>query len=244
MRIAWLALVVAGCGFLPEDDFTGARVGDGIAPWTDLGPVQICLGNEYLGPPDSTPGGLCFDQNTQEASCTDDSECRSREACVCGRCTVPYCSSASDCAADRRCTFAEHRCDLVCASGADCPDGAECRNGVCRGRCLDDGDCQTAEVCNSQNVCVTADCADTGDCQTGEACRVQRTPRQVLDPSPAIDPDDRTGRPVVLWLEVADENQRTETAIWRAVSHDGIHFEMDPASPVLSDGTTARGTRR
>jgi hypothetical protein len=226
---------VAACGFLPEDDYTGKRAGDGIAPWADLGPVQICLGNEYLGPPDSTPGGLCFDAATQEAPCTGDDDCRSREACVCGRCTIAYCSSASDCAGDRICSFSEHRCDLTCFTGADCPDGAECRNGVCRGRCIDESDCQTGEVCSSQNVCVTADCVDDDACLGNERCHIQRTPRQVMEPSPAID-----DRQIVLWLELSDPLQIDQTAIWRAVSTDGIHFAMSPAQPVLEDGTAAR----
>jgi hypothetical protein len=228
-------LGVAACGFLPEDDYTGKRAGDGIAPWADLGPAQVCLGNEFLGPPASTPGGLCFAETTQEARCTGDDQCRSRELCVCGRCTIAYCATASDCPADRICSFSEHRCDLTCFSGSDCPDGAECRNGVCRGRCIDESDCQTGEVCSSQNVCVTADCEDDDGCLAGERCRVQRTPRQVLEPSPAID-----GRQIVLWLEVSDENQLDQTAIWRAVSEDGLHFTMSPAAPVVEDGLTAR----
>src|SRR4051794_10097525 len=123
----WLApllVCLAGCGFLGSDSFTGTRTGDGIAPWTQLGPAQLCLGNQYLGPPDAAPGGLCFDQNVTEERCTLDGDCRSREACVCGRCTVAYCASASDCGAERVCSFAEHRCDLACLSGDDCPDGA------------------------------------------------------------------------------------------------------------------------
>jgi hypothetical protein len=241
MRLVPILLLVSACGFLGDESFTGTRAGDGIAPWTALGPAQLCLGNQYLGPPDAPPGGLCFDENVTEERCLADSDCRSREACVCGRCTVAYCAAASDCGGDRICSFSEHRCDLACLSGADCPDGAECRNAVCRGRCLDATDCQTGEVCNSMNVCVSADCEDDGGCVSGERCRVQRVPRQVRDPSAAIDPVlAATGRPVVLWLEVADELQRTETAIWRAVSVDGVHFDFDPASPVLTDGTTAR----
>jgi hypothetical protein len=240
VRLVLIAVLVSGCGFLGSDSFSGTRTGDGIAPWTSLGPAQVCLGNQYLGPPDAPPGGLCFDQNVMEARCVADDDCRSRETCVCGRCTVAYCASASDCGDDRVCTFAEHRCDLSCLTGADCPDGAECRNAVCRGRCIDASDCQTGEVCNSMNVCVSADCEDDDGCLASESCRVQRVPRQVLEPSAAIDPEDTSGRPVVLWLEIADQLQRDETAIWRAVSPDGVHFDMNPATPVLTDGTTAR----
>jgi hypothetical protein len=235
--IAFLA-ASAACGFLPEDDFTGKRAGDGIAPWADLGPAQVCLGNEYLGPPDTTPGGLCSPTNSQEAPCLVDGDCRSREACVCGRCTVAYCATASDCSAGRVCTFAEHRCDLTCFTGDDCPDGAECFNGVCRGRCLDASDCQSGEVCNSRNYCVSADCADDDACLATERCRVQRTPRQVLEPDPVVDTS--RGLEIILYLEVADTLQRDQTAIWRAVSTDGRHFSMSPAEPVVVDGTTAR----
>lgn len=239
VRFAPFLVLVTACGFLGSDPFTGTRTGDGIAPWTDLGPAQVCLGEQYLGAPDSSPGGLCFDRNAQQASCTDSSECRSREACVCGTCTVAFCSAASDCGVDRVCTFSDSRCDLTCFVNDDCPDGAECRNGVCRGRCIDDTDCQTGEVCNSQNVCVTAKCEDDTGCLASETCRLQRTPRQVLEPSIAIDRG-APGGPVVAWLEVADPLQRTETAIWRAVAKDGVHFTMVPAQPVLTDGTTAR----
>jgi hypothetical protein len=235
-----IMLLLAGCGFLPEDDFTGLRAGDGIAPWTELGPAQICLGNEFLGPPASAPGGLCFGATVQEAPCQRDDDCRSREACVCGRCTVPYCASASDCAADRVCTFAENRCDTACFTEDDCAGGEECFNGVCRGRCLDDGDCQTGEVCNSRFFCITADCSDDGGCLAGERCRIQRTPRQVVEPSAVLDPDEPGGRTIVLYLEIAEELQRDETAIWRAVSRDGVHFQLTPAQPVVRDGVTAR----
>src|SRR5687768_6417036 len=168
MRWILLAFLLGSCGFLPEDDFTGKRAGDGIAPWEDLGPVQVCLGNQFLGPPDTTPGGLCHPTTQGQTACNDERDCRSREACVCGTCTVAYCATASDCAPPFSCTFSENRCDLVCASGDDCPDGAECRNGVCRGRCLDVTDCQSGEVCNSQNVCVSADCADDDACLASE----------------------------------------------------------------------------
>jgi hypothetical protein len=240
MKHLVVLLGLAGCGFLPEDDFTGKRAGDGIAPWSDLGPVQVCLGNQYLGPADDPPGGLCFDENVSEAPCTRDAQCGSREACVCGRCTVAYCASASDCGGGRTCTFSERRCDVPCFSDDDCagPGDAECFNGVCRGRCLDDSECQTGEICDSRNYCATADCADDDGCLAGERCRVQRVPRQVLDPSPLT--VSSPARQVILWLEVSDAVQVAQTAIWRAVSEDGIHFTMSPAQPVVEDGTTAR----
>lgn len=238
MRYLLLALLVAGCGYLPEDDFTGKRAGDGIAPWADLGPAQVCLGNQYLGPAAAAPGGLCLPLNSSETPCVRDGDCRSREACVCGRCSVAYCATASDCAADRVCTFAENRCDIACFTGADCPDGAECFNGVCRGRCIDVSDCQTGEVCNSRNYCVSADCADDDGCLAGERCSVQRIPRQVVEPSPVLDRSEPA--PIVLYLEISDALQLDQTAIWRAVSVDGRHFQMSPAQPVVEDGTTAR----
>ena len=233
-RVLVIALFCAGCGFFPEDDFTGKRAGDGIAPWADLGPAQVCVGNQYLGPPDSAAGGLCYDTNRIEATCVNDGDCATREACVCGRCTVAYCSTASDCGGDRTCTFAEHRCDLECFGEDDCAGPEECFNGKCRGRCITADDCQIGEVCSSTNYCVTADCEDDTGCRSDERCRVQRTPRQALEPDVTRDDD-----LIVMWLEVSDEVQRTETAIYRAESFDGVHFQMNPAEPVVEEGTTA-----
>jgi hypothetical protein len=244
MRAAWptllaVAAATAACGLLPEDDFTGKRVGDGIAPWQDLGPVRVCLGNEYLGPADEPAGGMCVDDNGSNAPCVADGDCRSREACVCGRCTVAFCATAADCGPGRVCTFSQNRCDVACVGEDDCDGPEECINNRCRGRCLADADCQAGEICDSQNVCSTAACGDDGDCLAGERCDVQRTPRQVVEPAAAIDRG-AVGGPVVLWLELGGAVQRDETAIWRAVSADGVRFTMSPGQPVLEDGGSAR----
>ena len=82
---------------------------------------------------------------------------------MCGKCAVAYCATASDCPADRVCTFSGHRCDVACADATDCAPGEECSNGACRGRCVTDDECQTGEVCSSRNFCVTDDCAADGD---------------------------------------------------------------------------------
>jgi hypothetical protein len=169
-----LGVTLAACGFAPEERFSGAQLGDGIAPWRDLGPAPVCLGNEFLGPAGTPPGGFCFDRNQIEAPCTEADDCRSREACVCGRCTVAYCATASDCAADRICTFAQNRCDVRCVDAGDCAAGEECQNGACRGRCATSDECQTGEVCSSRNFCVTDACAVDGECAAGERCHIQR----------------------------------------------------------------------
>jgi hypothetical protein len=230
------SIVAAACGFGPEQDFAGARTGDGIAPWTDLGPAAICVGNEFLGPPGSPPGGFCFDRNRPESPCRTDDDCASREACTCGRCTVQYCTSASDCDRGRVCTFGERRCDVACADASACAAGEECRNGVCRGRCETSAECQLGEVCSSRNVCVTDECAADSACMASETCHLQRAPRVVVEPSPlAGAPSPR----VTLYLEVGDAVQPDRRAIWRALSTDGIHFRFDPAHAVLEDAGAA-----
>ncbi len=234
--LALTTLALAACGFLPEDDFTGARVGDGIAPWTDLGPAPTCLGNQFLGPPTSSPGGFCYDRNQVEDPCLDDDDCESRETCVCGRCTVAYCTSASDCSGGRSCSFSENRCDTRCADATDCAPGEECFNGACRGRCDTDDECQRGEVCSSRNYCVTVDCADDSTCQSTERCHVQRVPRLVLEPFAVAQ---RESPRLVLYVEVGDAVQ-PQRAIWRAVSDDGLRFEFEPARPALEDAGAAR----
>ena len=76
MRAAWLAVIAAGCGFAPEEPFSGTRAGDGIAPWRDLGPAPVCLGNQFLGPDGTAAGGFCFDRSAIEAPCATDDVCR------------------------------------------------------------------------------------------------------------------------------------------------------------------------
>lgn len=233
----FLALA-AGCGFAPQDRFDGQRAGDGIAPWTDLGPVQICLGNEFLGPPDSTPGGVCIPTTVVEGPCLTDADCRSRETCVCGSCTVQYCTVNSDCSGGRLCSFGEQRCDKTCAIDDDCAIGDVCFNNTCRGRCGDTSDCQTGEVCNSQNRCITVPCSDDDGCLAGERCNVERVPRVATEPSVVARTQPEEPR-FTMWLEISDAELQQQRAIWRAISADGVHYRVDPAQPVLEDGNAA-----
>jgi hypothetical protein len=169
-----------------------------------------------------------------------DAGCASREACVCGRCTVEFCDDASDCATGHTCSFDEHRCDVACTVTDDCAAKEDCFNGTCRGRCHSDDECQGGEVCNSQNYCAVAACAAASDCLAGETCRVQRTPRQALEPDPIAADDSTPGAAVVLYVEIADAGQLQNRRIYRALSPDGRLFKLTPSSPVLSDGNDDR----
>ncbi len=240
-----LALTLAACGYAPQADFAGLRNPDAVSSWEDLGALEICLANVRIGPPAAGAGGFCVDQNTpNEAFCAADDACGSRERCVCGRCTVPFCSSNSECQAGSACNFSENRCAAECNSDAECAGRGEfCSGGFCKGRCGSDADCQTAEVCSSMGRCIVADCAAAGDCLAGEICKIQREPRATAQPTAlagaaahGADPGDER---IVLWLEMADPVGATR-AIYRAVSDDGLNFRMDPADAVLEDAGDAR----
>jgi hypothetical protein len=224
-----LTLTWLGCGLGPAPDQFTPTTGTGIAPWTELGAAQVCLGDQTLGPPTSSVGGFCTGDDG--AACSDDSACDSRQVCVCGRCTVAYCATSSDCAAPRVCNFTEHRCDLPCGTSSECATGEECISGNCRGRCLRNEDCQHGEVCDSMNVCIADDCTADSGCLTGERCEIQRVPRQVLEPGPVAG----FGAPVVLFLDLALPATPDQRAIYRATSTDGVHFVLDPETPVVTD---------
>jgi hypothetical protein len=229
MKIVATLLLLTACGLGPAPDQFQPTSGTGIAPWSELGAAQVCLGEQTLGPPTAAVGGFCTNADDTGARCSDDTACDSRQVCVCGRCTVAYCATSSDCAAPRVCNFNEHRCDLPCGSSGECAVGEQCISGNCRGRCVRSEDCQHGEVCDSMNVCIADDCvADTG-CLTGERCEIQRVPYQVLEPGPVAG----FGAPIVLYLDLALPASPDQRAIYRATSSDGVHFALDPPTPVV-----------
>ena len=215
--------MIVGCGLAPDPD-TAPGPSEGNAPWRDLGAVRVCRGEQVFAPPASPPGGLCVRATFVAQACTSNAECGSRQDCVCGRCTVPFCAVTSDCEAPRFCNFSQHRCDLGC--GAGCA-GDQCIAGVCRARCLESTDCQFGEVCDG-NTCIGDDCSTDGDCLAGERCDLQRTPQQVLEPAPVV-----VDGSTVLYLDLAEPAFPDRRAIWRAVSTDGVHFTIAPQKPVL-----------
>jgi len=235
-----LALAVCGCGFAPQDDFTGRRVGDGISPWTDLGSLRLCAGNQLIGPPASDPGGLCTAPAQVRPPCTSDSECASRERCVCGGCTVQYCTSNADCTGGQVCTFGSvngNRCDTPCTRNDDCAAGEVCQEPRCVKRCETDAECQSGEFCATlglRKLCAVKPCTGDDECVSGDICRIQRVPRVATEPTAL-----RDGDAYVMWLELSDEIQQDQRAIYRAVSDDGINYRLEPAAPVVEDGGAA-----
>ncbi len=235
MRIA--IVLLCSCGLGPAPDPATPVAGAGIAPWTDLGAAQVCLGDQSLGAPGSATAGLCVGIDEPEAVvCLHDSDCRDRERCVCGACAIAFCDASADCPAPSVCTFSQHRCDSPCAVTADCQGDAEaCISDVCRGRCAVTSDCQHGEVCNSEHTCVSTTCADASTCAASDRCEIQRVPMQVLEPAPVVQGDQ-----LVLYLDLALPNLPDQRAIWRATSSDGVHFVINPAHAVLDDPLTVR----
>lgn len=212
-----LLLFAAGCGLEGAGDPAVPSGAAGNAPWTDLGPVRVCLDATAIGPATSATAGQCVPGDAVAATCSADSECRDREACVCGACVVPYCDTTADCAAPFSCDFALHRCAMTCTESLDCGDAENCLNGVCLGRCATSADCQHGEFCDFQHVCSSDDCASAADCQGTERCELQRVPHQLVEPSPV-------GH--ALYVEVDGQ-------VWRAVCDDPTHCRMDPDAPIL-----------
>jgi hypothetical protein len=225
-RLVFLTLL-SGCGFMGEPPFDGVRLPD-VAPWQDVGPLTICDGTTRLGPGDEDAVGFCAAQ--AGASCAADKDCRSRERCVCGKCSVAACDTADECGPDLTCSFAERRCDRACDVDADCARGETCVPGmhVCRGPCGTSDDCQTGETCQtSTGLCVASACADSSTCFGGRQCLLQRKPAALAEPSPLVE----NGQ-VILYFERTDPAGSPE--IWRATSTDGMQFTIDPPRALLA----------
>ncbi|HEY2749179.1 MAG TPA: hypothetical protein VGL86_31395 [Polyangia bacterium] len=241
-----VAITVVGCGFERATPYAGARIAD-VGPWTDLGPLTICVGPAHIIAPSAGTAGLCAPP-AAAASCTSDGDCQSRERCLCGSCSVAVCDSADECGPTGGafvCTFSDRRCDHACDADSDCAGGERCVPGrhVCRGTCSSASDCQHGERCESSSgLCTTTACASDADCG-GLACALQRQSGLVAHPSPLL----ATGGNVTLFFDHTGDDG--ETDVWRAISKqgDGTHFTVDgmlfsgatPSVVRLGDGSFA-----
>jgi hypothetical protein len=227
MRLGlFLSIAFCGCGFVGEAPYAGRRVAD-VSPWQDQGELTICEGTTRLAARPTEAAGACRTA-APPAACNTEAECRSREACVCGVCTVAICDSADECHGGRVCSFADRRCDRTCTADAECHAGERCIPGrnICRGSCEANADCQTGERCQtSSGLCVTDACRDDSTCFGGATCALERTPTTFGEPAPL-----KTAGGVALWFDRTDLDGTTR--LWRAEGTDGLSFQLAPAQSI------------
>jgi hypothetical protein len=235
MKRLVLLLAFTSCGFADEQDFKGSRIGQGDAPWTDRGTLAVCMTPTLMGAPDSDPSGLCLPQNQQSvAGCRSDGDCRSRERCICGLCSVQFCDGPGQCGTSKECNFSAvggypvNACGIPCSSLEPCPgDDDVCDHGFCSNKCMADRDCQTGEFCSTSHRCVARGCKVDNDCVAGvQRCAIQRNPSDLREPA-LLD------SPLVMYVELRPTNSTGE--IWRATTtDDGQTWRMDPPQAVLT----------
>lgn len=225
---------ISACTMADEPLWSGSRLVSGVAPYRDLGGVQICVADHRLGTPDSDIAGFCVPRSAPErAPCVEDSHCAGRESCVCGFCTVKYCTRNDECGEGRVCDFTLSRCVKKCDTDCDCEGpNARCDIGMCQQLCIVNAECQSGEICSlSRARCISVPCSADADCFPDEQCIIQREPRQLTEPSVAENP---TGGFVVFFDMIHyGPFERPRHMIFRAVTGDGMRWVVDPAAPVL-----------
>ena len=98
LTVVLSALALGQCTMVEEPLWSGNRLKSGVAPFRDLGGVEICVADHRLGTPDTELAGFCVPKSQPaRATCAVDADCRSRESCVCGFCTVKYCTRNDEC---------------------------------------------------------------------------------------------------------------------------------------------------
>ncbi len=226
-----LLFLTLSCTLGDQDDYSGLWLQTGITPYEEQGPLEICMANHRIAPPGSRLGGFCRKRDSERpVRCTSHKECRGRETCVCGECTVKYCTRTDECEEGSVCDFNAKRCVISCSSDCDCPGtNPRCDLGMCQQMCIVDSECQTGELCAlSIARCVTAPCSIDSDCYPDEECAIQMEPRLVQEPSLVKD----EGWTYSLFVEM-DQGSLDRRVIFRAQSYDGETWSMVPPAPVL-----------
>ncbi len=235
---AVVGVVVGGgvsCTLADEPLWGGSRLVSGVAPYKDLGGVEICVADHRLGTPDTDLAGFCVPRSTPaRVTCASDSGCRSRESCVCGFCTVKYCTRNDECGDGRMCDFTLSRCVSKCEDVCDCEGpNAQCDIGMCQQLCIVDAECQSGEICSlSRARCISVPCSSDDDCFAEEECIIQREPRTLTEPTIMPHPD---GGSLVVFFDMIHNGpfERPRHMIFRAITVDGLSWTVDPAAPVM-----------
>ncbi|MFH2009702.1 MAG: hypothetical protein ABI333_24120 [bacterium] len=229
-----LIVGTVGCTMADEPLWSGSRLVSGVAPYKDLGGVEICVADHRLGTPDTDLAGFCVPNSAPPRErCAVDSDCQSRESCVCGYCTVKYCTRNDECGEGRVCDFTLSRCVGECEDDCDCQGpNARCDIGMCQQLCIVNAECQSGEICSlSRARCISVPCSDDSDCFDTEECVIQREPRWLTEPAVAPDVNGN----LVVFFDMIHNGpfERPRHMIFRAVTVDGISWQVDPAAPVL-----------
>jgi len=238
MRRSFLPLLLlfvlsplAACTLDSQEVYSGVGIVTGVAPFEEKGPLEVCVATHRIAPPGGQLGGFCqkLDAPILE-DCSSDGDCQGREGCVCGKCTVKYCTRSDECPDDMTCDFQNSRCVLKCRSDCDCPGpNGRCDLGICQQMCIIDGECQAGELCSVNRArCITAPCGIDSDCFPDEECVIQVEPRLLKEPSPLEGADGV----LYLFLEM-NQGAFERSVLFRATSRDGIIWHMTPPAPVL-----------
>ncbi len=230
-----VGVVLSGCTLAEEPLWSGSRLVNGVSPYKDLGGVEICVADHRLGTPDTDLAGFCVPRSAPaRATCGSDGDCRSRESCVCGFCTVKYCTRNDECGEGRMCDFTLSRCVSTCEDECGCQGpNARCDIGMCQQLCIVDAECQSGEICSlSRARCISVPCSSDDDCFAEEECVIQREPRTLTEPTllPNIG-----GSNLVVFFDMIHNGpfERPRHMIFRATTVDGQRWIVDPAAPVM-----------
>ena len=230
-RFVWLGLWLCSCTLAPQDADSGVGLATGVAPFEEKGPLEICVATHRIAPPGGVIGGFCQKKDAPLLQdCSSDADCRGREACVCGKCTIKFCNRSDECPEDMTCDFQNSRCVLTCKSDCDCPGpNGRCDLGICQQMCIIDGECQAGELCSLNRArCITAPCHGDAECLADEECVVQVEPRLVAEPHPIVGTDGK----LYLYVEM-NQGALDRRVIFRAATDDTVTWKMTPPAPVL-----------
>ncbi|MBK7773059.1 MAG: hypothetical protein IPL19_04695 [Sandaracinaceae bacterium] len=226
-------LLTSACGLAPQPESDGVRVRDGIAPYSDQGGLQFCVGGQRLLP-NVEREGVCRADAQVPADCEADSDCPSPESCVCGQCMVQLCQATSECRDGLICAGRPKRCIPRCNADEECGPYGLCNGGACETACWAQTDCPTGELC-LVGRCAAVGCGPDGpNCFAGETCAVQALEGSVTGVSAiaAEDVSDTTeGTRIVVFAELS--TPATPSAIVRFESEEGRRFVAVAGQSIL-----------
>ncbi|QQR90660.1 MAG: hypothetical protein IPJ88_02655 [Myxococcales bacterium] len=222
-QVACFMVFIANCGISADASQQAPSLGSGIAPYEESDRVELCLeGAALQGPVTSSdiPLGLCVLQSQRAQSCTEDTECSGREACVCGRCVLELCEFSSECAQGSVCVGSPSRCAPRCFDESDCPASHLCEQGACIPSCGDESDCAFGELC-LVGQCVALGCGHgPGICSSSERCDLQRS-FGTLSKASVKEANDQ----LLLYAVLSDAQQNT--VLVRGIAMHATRFDLE-----------------